>query len=76
MPESPRPESRGQGRSALAWNAEVAALSREHNNANVLALPARFITQEQAIAIVDAFLAARFEGGRHQRRLEKIEPNS
>lgn len=63
-------------RSALAWNAEVAALSREHNNANVLALPARFITQEQAIAIVDAFLAARFEGGRHQRRLEKIEPNS
>jgi ribose 5-phosphate isomerase B len=60
-------------RSALAWNPEVAALARQHNNANVLALPARFITVEVAYAIVDAFLAAVFEGGRHQRRVEKIE---
>lgn len=60
-------------RSALAWNPEVAALARQHNNANVLALPARFITVEVAYAIVDAFLAAVFEGGRHQRRVEKID---
>jgi ribose 5-phosphate isomerase B len=60
-------------RSALAWLPELASLAREHNNANVLALPARFISAEQAVAIVDAFLDARFEGGRHQRRVEKIE---
>lgn len=60
-------------RSALAWTPEVGALARQHNNANVLALPARFISTEEAIRIVDAFLAAEFEGGRHQRRVEKIE---
>ncbi len=60
-------------RSALAWNPEVAALAREHNNANVLALPARFISEEQAETIVGAFLGAEFEGGRHLRRVEKIE---
>ena len=49
-------------------------LARQHNNANVLALPARFVTTEEAFAIAEAFLAARFEGGRHQRRSEKIEP--
>lgn len=61
-------------RGALAWNAEVAALARQHNDANVLALPARFIGVEEALTIVDAFLAATFEGGRHARRVEKIEP--
>lgn len=61
-------------RSALAWNPEVAALARQHNDANVLALPARFINETEALAIVDAFLMAKFEGGRHQRRIEKIEP--
>ncbi|MBK7383961.1 MAG: ribose 5-phosphate isomerase B [Flavobacteriales bacterium] len=60
-------------RSALAWRADVAALAREHNNANVLALPARFISKEEATETLDAFLAASFEGGRHQRRVEKIE---
>lgn len=60
-------------RSALAWRPDVARLAREHNNANVLALPARFISVEEAEAIVAAFLAADFEGGRHQRRVEKIE---
>ncbi|HRF78877.1 MAG TPA: ribose 5-phosphate isomerase B [Flavobacteriales bacterium] len=60
-------------RSALAWIPEVAKLAREHNNANVLALPARFISLEEAKAIVDAYLDATFEGGRHQRRVEKIE---
>ena len=62
-------------RSAIAWNEEVARLAREHNDANVLALPARFVDEELAMRIVDAFLAARFEGGRHQRRVEKIEPD-
>lgn len=60
-------------RSALAWNPEVARLARQHNDANVLALPARFIPEEEAEAIVEAFLAAAFEGGRHQRRVSSIE---
>ena len=59
-------------RSALCWKAEIAELARQHNNANVLALPARFISEEEALKIVDAFLAADFEGGRHQRRVSKI----
>jgi ribose 5-phosphate isomerase B len=59
-------------RSALCWMPEIAALAKQHNNANVLALPARFITDEQAIEIVDAFLNAEFEGGRHQKRIDKI----
>jgi ribose 5-phosphate isomerase B len=61
-------------RSAIAWTEEVATLAREHNDANVLALPARYLDMEAALRIVGAFLAARFEGGRHQRRVEKIEP--
>ncbi|HPF89093.1 MAG: ribose 5-phosphate isomerase B [Flavobacteriales bacterium] len=60
-------------RAALAWEPVVARLAREHNNANVLSLPARFITTATAFAIVDSFLAGQFEGGRHQRRVEKIE---
>jgi ribose 5-phosphate isomerase B len=60
-------------RSALAWNVEVAQLGRQHNNANVLALPARYLSGAEAMAITDAFLAASFEGGRHQRRVAGIE---
>ena len=60
-------------RSALAWSPEVAGLARAHNDANVLALPARFITDSEAERIVEAFLNTTFEGGRHQRRVEKIE---
>ena len=59
-------------RSALCWNEELAALARQHNDANVLALPARFINVETAIKCVDAFLNTEFEGGRHQRRVDKI----
>jgi len=59
-------------RSALCWIPEIAALARQHNDANVLALPARFITDEQAIEIVDAFLNSEFEGGRHLTRINKI----
>ncbi|MDE6628679.1 MAG: ribose 5-phosphate isomerase B [Muribaculaceae bacterium] len=59
-------------RAALCWTTELAALARQHNNANVLVLPARFIAPELALAIVDTFLHTEFEGGRHQRRIEKI----
>lgn len=60
-------------RGALCWNPEVASLARQHNDANVLALPARFLSEQEAIACVDAFLGATFEGGRHQGRIEKID---
>jgi ribose 5-phosphate isomerase B len=59
-------------RAGYCWNPEVAALTREHNNANMMCLPARFIAYEYAEEIVDAFLNAEFEGGRHQRRVDKI----
>jgi ribose 5-phosphate isomerase B len=59
-------------RSALCWNKELAELARQHNNANVLALPARFIDENNAFQMVDAFLTTEFEGGRHERRVNKI----
>ena len=59
-------------RAALCWNKEIASLSRQHNNANVLSLPARFLTTEEAIEIVNTFLETDFEGGRHERRVNKI----
>lgn len=59
-------------RAALAWMPEIAALARQHNDANILVLPARFIEPETAAACVDTFLTAEFEGGRHQRRIDKI----
>ena len=59
-------------RAALCWNKDIASLSRLHNNANVLSLPARFLTNEQAIEIVQTFLETDFEGGRHERRVKKI----
>lgn len=61
-------------RAALCWTEEIATLARQHNNANVLALPVRFVTQEQSLAMVRAFLNTEFEGGRHQRRVQKIPP--
>lgn len=59
-------------RAALCWLPELAALAKRHNNANILVLPARFISKEEAIAILDTYLEAEFEGGRHERRIEKI----
>lgn len=59
-------------RCALCWNKEIAALAREHNNANVIAIPARFTAVEQALEMVKTFLNTPFEGGRHARRVEKI----
>jgi ribose 5-phosphate isomerase B len=60
-------------RAAVAWTPEIAALARQHNDANVLVLPARFVSQEDALAILRTWLDTPFEGGRHERRVEKIE---
>jgi ribose 5-phosphate isomerase B len=59
-------------RAAICWNSEIASLARLHNNANVLCLPARFISVEEAFQITETFLNTEFEGGRHQRRVDKI----
>lgn len=59
-------------RSALCWKKEIAELARQHNDANIIALPARFISKNEAIDMVEAFLNTAFEGGRHQRRIDKI----
>jgi len=59
-------------RAALCWKNEIASLARQHNDANVLGLPARFITIEEGIEMVDTFLNTAFEGGRHQGRVDKI----
>ncbi len=59
-------------RAALCWNKELAALCRQHNNANVIALPARFVSQEDLLGMIEVFLDTEFEGGRHQRRVGKI----
>ena len=60
-------------RAAVAWTPEIAELSRKHNDANILVLPARFVSPEDAGRILDVWLGTEFEGGRHVRRVEKIE---
>ena len=59
-------------RAALCWSAEISKLSRQHNDANILSIPARFVNTEQALEMVDLFITTTFEGGRHQKRIEKI----
>ena len=59
-------------RAGLCWDAEIAKLIRQHNNANVMCLSGRFTSELTAIACVDAFVTSEFEGGRHQRRIDKI----
>ena len=59
-------------RSALCWTKEIAQLARQHNNANILAIPARFTAVQQAVEMVDVFINTAFEGGRHDRRVHKI----
>lgn len=59
-------------RAALCWSKELVELARQHNDANILGLPARFISKYQALEYVETFLNTKFEGGRHQRRIEKI----
>jgi len=60
-------------RSALCWNNELVALARQHNDANVLSIPARFVSLQQALNFVEIFLSTEFEGGRHQNRVDKIQ---
>jgi len=62
-------------RAAQCWLPQIAQLAKQHNDANVICLPARFIAKEFAVEIVDAFLSATFEGGRHERRVNKISCN-
>ena len=64
--------SRYFGRGALCWSKEITGLARKHNDANILSLPARFIALPQALEMVETFLNTEFEGGRHERRIEKI----
>ena len=59
-------------RAGLCWKPEIAALTREHNDANVLVMPGRFISNEEALEITNTFLSTEFAGGRHQRRIDKI----
>ena len=59
-------------RAGLVWNREIAGLIRQHNNANVLVLPARFISNDEAMEFVDVFTSTEFEGGRHERRIAKM----
>ena len=59
-------------RAAVCWNTEIATLAKQHNNANILSLPARFITESEAFDIIKAFIGTDFEGGRHLRRVNKI----
>ena len=62
-------------RAAICWNAEIAELARQHNNANIRSIPSRFLSEEKIIKIVDVFIKTGFEGGRHKRRIEKIDSN-
>lgn len=59
-------------RAGLAWTPEIASLAKQHNNANILCIPARFLSEEEAFAVLDAYLSAEFEGGRHQGRVDKM----
>ena len=59
-------------RAALCWIPEIAKLSRQHNNSNVLSMPARFITNDEALEMLNVWLETEFEGGRHQRRIDKM----
>jgi ribose 5-phosphate isomerase B len=61
-------------RAAVVWSPEIAELSRKHNDANVLVLPSRFLSEDESLDILRRWLATPFEGGRHERRVEKIDP--
>ena len=59
-------------RAALCWNEQIAVLAKKHNNANIICIPARFISKEEALQIIKSFIETEFEEGRHQRRINKI----
>ena len=62
-------------RAAICWSEEIAELAREHNDANIISIPSRFLSEEETINIVEAFIKTDFEGGRHKRRIDKIDGN-
>ena len=59
-------------RAAICWSEEIAELARQHNDANIISIPSRFLSEEETISIVEAFIKTDFEGGRHKRRVDKI----
>ena len=62
-------------RAVICWNEEIAKLAKQHNNANIICIPSRFIKVEEAIKIIESFILEKFEGGRHERRIKKINEN-
>ena len=62
-------------RAVICWNEEIAKLAKQHNNANIICMPSRFIKVEEAIKIIESFILEKFEGGRHERRIKKINEN-
>ena len=62
-------------RAVICWNKEIAKLAKQHNNANIICIPSRFIKVEEAIKIIETFILEKFEGGRHERRIKKINEN-
>ena len=62
-------------RAAICWSEEIAELARQHNDANIISIPSRFLSAEETISIVEAFIKTDFEGGRHKRRIDKIDGN-
>ena len=62
-------------RAAICWNEETAALSKQHNNANIISIPSRFLDDDKILNIVDVFIKEEFERGRHERRIKKIDVN-
>ena len=60
-------------RAAICWSEEIAELARKHNNANIISIPSRFLSEEEIINITETFITTNFEGGRHKRRIEKID---
>ncbi len=62
-------------RAAICWSEEIASLAKQHNNANVISIPSRFLKEEEIIKIIDVFIEEKFEGGRHERRIKKIDSN-
>ena len=62
-------------RAAICWSEEIASLAKQHNNANIISIPSRFLSSNKILNIVDVFIKEQFEGGRHERRIKKIDEN-
>ena len=62
-------------RAAICWSEEIATLAKQHNNANIISIPSRFLKEEEILNIIDVFIEKEFEGGRHERRIKKIDKN-